>query len=176
MAVTSPTNTDALVKDMWGTDPRVVRALEDELGFLFDVDVCGTPVTRRAPEVIAEPCWWRVHPHIDMWTFDWWRLGRFGFMNPPFSQKDRACARAEHMARRHGMTIVGMLPHSPTTNWYRDMEFGVSRILMPDVRIQYIHPISNRLIKQVSFETTVALWEPRRTMAYERISLRGIQA
>lgn len=179
MAVTNGSNTIINQKDIWETDPAVVRALECELGFRFDVDVCGTPFNRKAPWVITKDprfffdwsipglrCSW------DAFATEWHKVGRYGWMNAPFSQKEKFIAMAEHFARR-GMTVVGPLPVAMSATWYRDMEQGADRILVPDGRINYVHPMTGKIMKGVNFETVIAVWRPRKSVTVERISLKG---
>lgn len=171
MAITNTgTNTPFNIKDYWMTDPEVVRRLEEVLGFQFDVDVCGSPGNKKAPKVIADEHWWRVHPYIDSLTYDWNSLGKYQFMNPPFTLKPAFLARAEQMARRGGV-IVGMVPHAPATAWYREMEQGISEIYMPDKRVNYLHPITGKRMNGVNFETVFPIWKQKTVIHYGRFSL-----
>ncbi len=165
------TDTPFLIKDYWETQQETVDRLEEVMGFKFDVDVCGSPGSKKAPEVIADEHWWRVHAHIDGLTFDWSRLGQRGFLNPPFSSKPQWLARAALMSQSRGMTVVGVVPHAPATAWYREMEQSTSRILSPDKRVAYIHPITGKVMKAPNFETVFPVWEPKKTISYERFSL-----
>lgn len=172
MAITHATNTAASIKDLWSTPVEVVSRIEQILGIQFEVDVCGTPSNRKAPIVITDATWWRIHPHINGLNTDWSRLGQYCFMNPPFSQKERWIAMAEYFSKK-GLTTVGMLPVAKCATWYRHMEQGVSRLLMPDKRINYLHPLTGLPVKGVSFETVLPVWEPKRQITYERITLEA---
>jgi hypothetical protein len=177
MAIRNGTNTKAHLRDLWETDPAVVRSLERVLGFKFDVDVAGTPFNRKAPSVITKDprffydcqipglrCYW------DALATDWSLLGRYAFMNPPFTMKAQFIHRAELMARR-GMTVVGMVPAGVCFEWYRQMEKGVDRIIMPDRRINFIHPMFGQVMAGVNFETMIPVWEPGRRVEYVRVTL-----
>lgn len=177
MAIRGKSNTPPVMRDLWETDREVVRALEKNLGFRFDIDVCGTPENRRAPTVITVDPRWRhdcyipgFRCHWDAFLTDWSALGRYAFMNPPFTLKGKFIHRAETMARR-GMTIVGLVPVALCAGWYRHMEKGVTRIMVPERRINYVHPMTGAVMRGVNFETLVPIWEPGRPVDYVRIEL-----
>ena len=176
MAITG-TNTVMSQRDNWETDPVVVRALERILGFKFDVDVCGTIYNRKAPTVITKDprlyydCYIPgLRCHWDAMNTDWAVLGRYAFMNPPFTLKSSFISRAVSQAER-GITVVGMVPAGICFGWYRKMEREASRILIPDKRINFIHPMYNKIMKGVNFETMIPIWEPGRRVDYVRVTL-----
>lgn len=172
MAVTNKSYTDALIKDDWITPVKTVREIERETGIIFDVDVAGSLGNRKAPVVICDEHWWRVNPHINALATDWSKLGRYAFMNPPFSLKLKFIRQAEQMACKH-VTTVGIVPVALCAGWWKEMEQGCSEILIPDKRIQYIHPITGKVMKAPNFESAVVIWKPKTSINYGRIVIGG---
>jgi hypothetical protein len=179
MAITNATKTALPHKDIWETDPRIVRAIERLLGLRFELDICGTPHNAKAPRVITLDPRYRHdcnlpvrNPRIywDALATDWHKLARVAWMNPPFTKKHLFIAKAEREARR-GMIIIAPLPVATVTHWYRDMEQGADRLLMPERRVNYIHPMTGRIIGGCNFETVFAIWQPRTTIQIERITI-----
>lgn len=177
MAITNGTNTTAHLRDLWETDISVVRSLERQLGFKFDVDLAGTPFNRKAPWVITNDPRFRFDWQIpglrcswDAFKTDWSKLGRYGFLNCPFSLKHKFTPLCEHYSRK-GMTIVSVLPVAIATGWWQKMERSAERILVPDKRINYIHPMTGVMMNGVNFETAFAIWQPRKHVIIERISI-----
>lgn len=180
MAVTKPTTTAKSIKDLWCTPVDVVRRLEQVFGLTFDLDVCGTFQSQLTPKTCVyapqfvhdQKRLQKIGIYLDGLQQDWHKLGRVGFMNPEFSVKEQWIAKAEREARK-GFTTIGLLPVAQCTNWYKDMEQGVSDIYTPDRRISYVHPITGKLISGVNFETIVAVWRPRAQIIYNRFSLEA---
>lgn len=180
MAITNAGGTPPIYRDLWKTDPRVVRWIEGMLGVKFDLDVCGDPYDKkRAPKVcIKDPRVVLDMPALEKLGFYWdglaqpWhKMGETGFMNMPFQTKAQWIAKAERESRL-GMLIAGISPVAMAAGWFRGMEQGVTYIKVPDRRINFINPMTMQIMKGVNFETVIPIWEERKSIRFERVVVR----
>ena len=116
----------------WRTPPELFQALDEE--FIFDLDLAAdansTLVRRGVPPV---DCW--LGPGSALaedalaigWTKIWEDYDRcIGFMNPPYDKTHPIGPWIEKawIESQRGCTIVGIIPFSPQTRWYRKYIYG----------------------------------------------------
>ena len=178
MPVTNKTKTPFSARDLWQTDPRVVKWMERYFGIKFELDVCGSPFNRKAPKVCIN-CPSLRHDtkqlenlgiYWDGLNQPWHQMAKTAFMNPPFSAKEKWIAKAEQESRL-GITVYGLAPIALATNWWRSMEQGAKKIAVPDKRINYINPMTDKILNGVSFETSIPIWEESRDVHIERVRI-----
>ena len=134
----------------YATPARYVRALEDELGRPFALDVCAEAWNAKAERYLDV--------QANGLTSPWSPLN---FCNPPYDNQQAWLARAAWWSETHGHTSACLVRASIDTRyWFRlvvlratcDFFFG---------RIPYIDPVTRKEKRGSTFASAVVLYGPQ---------------
>ncbi len=130
---------------VWGTrsnlgdrraTPRyVVEAVQDALlGMRITLDVAAEDWSAVAPLHFTK--------EDDALDRNWGKAlsaGECAWMNPPYSQPAKWCAKAATEAQQRGIVVVGLVPDDRSTRWWQDwVEPYASHVWIPDQRLAFV--------------------------------------
>ena len=160
----------------WRTPPELYDALHREFGFQLDV----------AADDDSALCEEYLTKEEDGLTSDWSNVVGACFMNPPYSRGDSKATppipaepiepwieKAWNESEK-GATVVGVLPFSPQTEWYRGYVWGLGGLRHQEWvghaamevrqiphRVSFVHPDPEEKDRHnAPGNTCVVIWRP----------------
>lgn len=164
----------------WRTPPELYAALDKE--FRFEVDV--------AADAVSSLCdaWYgpgQSDPWKDGLAVDWRKdlVWPVAFMNPPYRRGDSKAdppvapipiepwiEKAWNESQK-GVTVAGVLPFSPQTEWYRTFVYGHSignvwrghaamEVRQLPYRVIFIDPDTKEPAANAPGNTCIVIWKP----------------
>jgi phage N-6-adenine-methyltransferase len=133
----------------YGTPWRYVRALEEERGARFDLDVCAEAWSAKAARFIALP--------EDGLVADW---APWTFCNPPYSDQKRWLARAAWWAEERSYSTACLVRASVDARyWFRLVTTRATCDLFVG-RIPFVDPTTRKEKRGGTFASAVVLFGP----------------
>lgn len=133
----------------YGTPWHIVRALEDEIGRRFTLDVCAESWSRKCDLWFDEKMDGLKQP----WT-DW------SWCNPPYSNQQGWLRRGVEQAKR-GIHSAHLILASTSASYWRELAFESGTVDFYEGRIAFLHPVTHQPVKGFSHASAVVLLGPR---------------
>lgn len=140
--------------DYWSTPMSVIDAVRTTLNLPIALDACATRENRRCYEYISE--------EEDAFSVGWVpELRGFVFCNPPYSQLADWVERCAEQAVDQGQIVVGLVPCDTSTRWFHRWVMDTASILLvPNKRIAFINPETNKPISGNPKGSLLPVWTP----------------
>ena len=163
-------------KNDWQTPPALIPVVEKAIGRAFDLDLCATPGTEKAPAYFAPPG-----------TRSPWPMGCVGvnglsatlpgegltvWCNPPYGRGQIArWTRRCQVRAWNGHLVVGLLPFDPSTEWWHADVMKADRILAPQRRLRFLGGPTG-----ATRPSALVVWEPnlRQSAGAGRVLLEAL--
>lgn len=159
----------------WRTPPELYAALDAE--FDFGLDVAATEANSLCDTWLGPD---QDPPWHDAREVDWHTLTSAAFMNPPYCKGDKnADPPIEPMPIEpwiekaweeslSGCTVVGVVPFSPQTSWFKQYVFGQAQVethaahelrILPH-RVSFVNPDTGVAGANANVNTCIVVWKP----------------
>lgn len=150
-------NVKKSVRDEWATPQDVVDKVADKLNIWgFDVDVCATKETAKAPEYFGPDHYDESRRDMNVSA---WGDSKFIWCNPPFTTKSKWLSACVFAAQHKRCIVAFLAPDDQDLDFNRCLNAAADFIFMPNNRIAFI---DERGVQQKScpFYSKIAIITP----------------